>query len=145
MKFWIFVVILVFGVSFAFAQNFFVGLETSSGVLGIGGGVDTPHAIIGGSLLTSYVETDIGLNFTNILGNLYTNDNFNINYGWTSLFYLASGYVTTFGFGVGGSLVEHWKIQNIPLLFKQTLYIDTSLTSIGLFGVGTNFGFYYEF
>ncbi|MCL5032097.1 MAG: hypothetical protein M1542_02450 [Thermotogae bacterium] len=145
MKFWIFIAILVFAVSFAFAQNFFVGLETSSGVLGIGGGVGTPHAIIGGSLWVLYGETDIDLNFTNILGNLYSNGNFNVNYGWTSLFYLASGYVTTFGYGIGGSLVEHWKIQNIPLLFRQTLSIETSLASLGAFAIGTDFGFYYEF
>ncbi len=145
MKFWIFMVILVFAVSFLFAQNFFVGLESSSGILGIGGGLDTPHAIIGGSLWNFYGETDINVNFTNILGKLYSSNSFNVNYGWTSLFYLASGYITTFGFGIGGSLVEHWKVQNIPLLFRQTLSVETSLASLGTFAIGTNLGFYYEF
>ncbi|HEU24192.1 MAG TPA: hypothetical protein ENO32_03685 [Mesoaciditoga lauensis] len=121
MKFWIFFLVLIFAVSFAFSQNLFAGLEMSGGFLGIGGGIDTPHAVIGASLMTAYGFTDIGVNFTNILGNLYNNDNFRVTYGWTALFDLATGYITTFGFGVGGSLIEHWKIQNIPLLFRQTL------------------------
>jgi len=146
LKFWIFFLVLIFAVSFAFSQNLFAGLEMSGGFLGIGGGIDTPHAVIGASLMTAYGFTDIGVNFTNILGNLYNNDNLRITYGWTALFDLATGYsYTTFGFGVGGSLIEHWKIQNIPLLFRQTLSINTSLISMGAFSIGTNLGFYYEF
>ncbi|BBJ27535.1 hypothetical protein [Athalassotoga saccharophila] len=145
MKFWIFMLVLVLLVPLAFAQNFFVGLETNSGFLGIGGGIDTPHAIIGGSLQSYFGETDIGLNFTNVLGNLYSTNNFNVKYGWTSLFYLTSGYVTNFGFGVGGSLIEHLKVQNMPFLFRQTVSLNTSLMSLGAFVIGTNFGFYYEF
>ncbi|MGC9212880.1 MAG: hypothetical protein ACP5F2_05420 [Athalassotoga sp.] len=148
MKFWIFFLVLIFAVSFAFSQNLFAGLEMNSGGFlgigggGIGGGIDTPHAVIGASLMTAYGFTDIGVNFTNILGNLYNNDNFRVTYGWTALFDLATGYITV---GVGGSLIEHWKIQNIPLLFRQTLSINTSLISMGAFYIGTDLGFYYEF
>jgi hypothetical protein len=147
MLFLVFLISMIL-ISVGFAQHFFVGLETSEGVLGIGGGIDTPKAIIGGSLfsfLSSYGIT-IELNFTNVLGNLYKDNNISVDYGWTSDFSLSSynsyNNGILFGFGIGGSLVEHWRLQDIPLLFRQTLSLNTNLFT---FSLGSNLGFYYEF
>jgi len=147
MLFLVFLISMIL-ISVGFAQHFFVGLETSEGVLGIGGGIDTPKAIIGGSLLSSYGIT-IELNFTNVLGNLYKDNNISVDYGWTSDFSLSSynSYNSynngiLFGFGIGGSLVEHWRLKDIPLLFRQTLSLNTNLFT---FSLGSNLGFYYEF
>jgi len=144
MLFLVFLISMIL-ISVGFAQHFFVGLETSEGVLGIGGGIDTPKAIIGGSLLSSYGIT-IELNFTNVLGNLYKDNNISVDYGWTSDFSLSSynsyNNGISFGFGIGGSLVEHWRLQDIPLLFRQTLSLNTNLFT---FSLGSNLGFYYEF
>ena len=144
MLFLVFLISMIL-ISVGFAQHFFVGLETSEGVWGIGGGIDTPKAIIGGSLLSSYGIT-IELNFTNVLGNLYKDNNISVDYGWTSDFSLSSynsyNNGILFGFGIGGSLVEHWRLQDIPLLFRQTLSLNTNLFT---FFLGSNLGFYYEF
>jgi hypothetical protein len=144
MLFLVFLISMIL-ISVGFAQHF-VGLETSEGVLGIGGGIDTPKAIIGGSLLSSYGITTIELNFTNVLGNLYKDNNISVDYGWTSDFSLSSynsyNNGILFGFGIGGSLVEHWRLQDIPLLFRQTLSLNTNLFT---FSLGSNLGFYYEF
>jgi len=144
MLFLVFLISMIL-ISVGFAQHFFVGLETSEGVLGIGGGIDTPKAIIGGSLLSSYGIT-IELNFTNVLGNLYKDNNISVDYGWTSDFSLSSynsyNNGILFGFGIGGSLLEHWRLQDIPLLFRQTLSLNTNLFT---FSLGSNLGFYYEF
>jgi hypothetical protein len=145
MLFLVFLISMIL-ISVGFAQHFFVGLETSEGVLGIGGGIDTPKAIIGGSLLSSYGITTIELNFTNVLGNLYKDNNISVDYGWTSDFSLSSynsyNNGILFGFGIGGSLLEHWRLQDIPLLFRQTLSLNTNLFT---FSLGSNLGFYYEF
>jgi hypothetical protein len=145
MLFLVFLISMIL-ISVGFAQHFFVGLETSEGVLGIGGGIDTPKAIIGGSLLSSYGITTIELNFTNVLGNLYKDNNISVDYGWTSDFSLSSynsyNNGISFGFGIGGSLLEHWRLQDIPLLFRQTLSLNTNLFT---FSLGSNLGFYYEF
>ena len=145
MLFLVFLISMIL-ISVGFAQHFFVGLETSEGVLGIGGGIDTPKAIIGGSLLSSYGITTIELNFTNVLGNLYKDNNISVDYGWTSDFSLSSynsyNNGILFGFGIGGSLVEHWRLQDIPLLFRQTLSLNSNLFT---FSLGSNLGFYYEF
>jgi hypothetical protein len=144
MLFLVFLISMIL-ISVGFAQHF-VGLETSEGVLGIGGGIDTPKAIIGGSLLSSYGITTIELNFTNVLGNLYKDNNISVDYGWTSDFSLSSynsyNNGILFGFGIGGSLVEHWRLQDIPLLFRQTVSLNTNLFT---FSLGSNLGFYYEF
>jgi len=144
MLFLVFLISMIL-ISVGFAQHFFVGLETSEGVLGIGGGIDTPKAIIGGSLLSSYGIT-IELNFTNVLGNLYKDNNISVDYGWTSDFSLSSynsyNNGISFGFGIGGSLLEHWRLQDIPLLFRQTVSLNTNLFT---FSLGSNLGFYYEF
>jgi hypothetical protein len=144
MLFLVFLISMIL-ISVGFAQHF-VGLETSEGVLGIGGGIDTPKAIIGGSLLSSYGITTIELNFTNVLGNLYKDNNISVDYGWTSDFSLSSynsyNNGISFGFGIGGSLLEHWRLQDIPLLFRQTLSLNTNLST---FFLGSNLGFYYEF
>jgi hypothetical protein len=144
MLFLVFLISMIL-ISVGFAQHF-VGLETSEGVLGIGGGIDTPKAIIGGSLLSSYGITTIELNFTNVLGNLYKDNNISVDYGWTSDFSLSSynsyNNGILFGFGIGGSLLEHWRLQDIPLLFRQTLSLNTNLFT---FSLGSNLGFYYEF
>jgi len=144
MLFLVFLISMIL-ISVGFAQHF-VGLETSEGVLGIGGGIDTPKAIIGGSLLSSYGITTIELNFTNVLGNLYKDNNISVDYGWTSDFSLSSynsyNNGISFGFGIGGSLLEHWRLQDIPLLFRQTVSLNTNLFT---FSLGSNLGFYYEF